>query len=701
VPRIVLLAVIASAVLAQSAAAATVNVQNEHDSGNGSLRKAIADANPNDDVLVPPGIYRLTSGELDVGKNLQIIGAGSGTAPGGNTIVTAGGSSRVFNVHDGTVTLTDMRITGGKATPGAGIQESSVVNLERVTVAGNVAGGGNAPGQGGGIAVVNAGSVELHLLNSSVTGNRAGGGGPAGGGQGGGIHVQYGTGASRTITLDRSVVSGNTAGGVGGEGIGGGINTDTESNNSTLDLKINDSTIAGNVAGGGGGQGFGGGIEAGSGATGASLSIELNRTTVSGNRSGGADKTGNGGGIDFQSGGNNVDQTLTVSDSTIAGNATGGGGTLGTGIGGGINFSGSGSGGSKSMNLTHATIANNRAGGGGALASGGGMFNGAGTTTLHNSIVANSTSFNCSNPVAASSHSIEDANDCGLSAGSGDKPSTDPKLKPLGDYGGPTRTMLPRFDSPALDNAEGLYCTAMDQRAITRPQGSECDIGADEVQRADVAVKAGLTPKTTSTGRVVTYKFKVTNKGPQIAQGVTLVDKLPAKLKLVSVSGCTGKLGPGCRIGTLPFGATRTVTIKARPIHSGKLVNRGRVTTFGADPVPGNDSAATTLVALPSLESLSTRPPNAWHEGDKLRIRFKLRDPGQVTLSFSRKQNGKRHTVGSLKVKGHANKNEVVFDGKLDNGKTLSPGSYRLTARVTDSGGRKSPPRFLNLKLLS
>jgi hypothetical protein len=68
VPRIALLAVIASAVLAQSAAAATVNVQNHNDSGNGSLRKAIADANPNDDVLVPPGTYKLTSGELAVGS---------------------------------------------------------------------------------------------------------------------------------------------------------------------------------------------------------------------------------------------------------------------------------------------------------------------------------------------------------------------------------------------------------------------------------------------------------------------------------------------------------------------------------------------------------------------------------------------------------------------------------------------------------
>jgi uncharacterized repeat protein (TIGR01451 family) len=697
VPRIALLAVIASAVLAQSAAAATVNVQNQHDSGNGSLRKAIADANPNDEVLVPPGIYKLTSGELDVGSNLTITGAGSGTGLGSNTIVSAGGTSRVFNVHDGTLTLKDVRVTGGKATPGAGIAASSTLNLERVVVTGNVAGGGGVAGAGGGVSIS---GPELHLLNSTVSGNRAGGGGPAATGEGGGIHVQYGTGAVRTVSLDRSVVSGNTAGGVGGEGIGGGINTDTESVNSTLDLTVNDSTIAGNVAGGGGGKGFGGGIESGSGNTNADMTIALNRTTVSGNRAGGDNKEGDGAGVDFQSGGSNVDQTLTVNDSTITANAAGGGGTTGGGLGGGVNFAGAASG-TKAMTLTHTTIASNRAGDGTAISSGGGIFNTAGTTTLRNSIIAYNNSLNCANSVTSSSHSIEDDNDCGLSTLNGDQPSTDPKLKPLGNYGGPTRTMLPRADSPAIDMAEVVYCTPTDQRGIIRKQGAECDVGADEVQLADVGVTATLTPKTTSAGKVVTYRFNVKNNGPQVAQGVTLFDKLPAKLKLVSIAGCTGKLATGCSLGTLPFGATRTVTVKARALRSGKLVNRGTVTTFAADGVPGNDSAATTLVVLPSLRNL-TMKPKTWHLGDKTAVRFKLSDPGKVTLAFARKGNdGKFHKAGSLKANGKRGKNKLNFNGDVDGGKTLSPGSYRLTARVKDAAGRTSRPASLKFKLLS
>ena len=68
--------------LAAPAGAATVTVQNHNDSGNGSLRKAIADANPNDEIHIPAGTYKLTSGQLDIGINLTLIGAGAVTTAG-------------------------------------------------------------------------------------------------------------------------------------------------------------------------------------------------------------------------------------------------------------------------------------------------------------------------------------------------------------------------------------------------------------------------------------------------------------------------------------------------------------------------------------------------------------------------------------------------------------------------------------------
>jgi hypothetical protein len=68
---------------------------------------------------------------------------------------------------------------------------------------------------------------------------------------------------------------------------------------------------------------------------------------------------------------------------------------------------------------------------------------------------------------------------CGLSASESAK---DPKLASIADNGGRTRTEALLFGSPAIDAANGADCPAADQRGITRPQASGCDIGAFEAQ---------------------------------------------------------------------------------------------------------------------------------------------------------------------------------------------------------------------------
>ncbi len=56
----------------------------------------------------------------------------------------------------------------------------------------------------------------------------------------------------------------------------------------------------------------------------------------------------------------------------------------------------------------------------------------------------------------------------------------DPLLRPLGDNGGATPTLLPHIDSPAIDAGADDACAAADQRGLERPQGARCDIGAVE-----------------------------------------------------------------------------------------------------------------------------------------------------------------------------------------------------------------------------
>jgi hypothetical protein len=56
-----------------------------------------------------------------------------------------------------------------------------------------------------------------------------------------------------------------------------------------------------------------------------------------------------------------------------------------------------------------------------------------------------------------------------------------PQLLPLGNYGGPTQTQLPRPTSPAIDAGDDAVSLATDQRGFPRMVGAHVDIGAVEV----------------------------------------------------------------------------------------------------------------------------------------------------------------------------------------------------------------------------
>ena len=100
----------------------TLTVTNNHDSGTGSLRAAIAAAASGDTIDFAPSLdgqtIRLTSGELDINTSLDIEGPGAGLLT-----VSGGGNSRVFDVTTSGVsdTIAGLTITGGVAEQGGGI----------------------------------------------------------------------------------------------------------------------------------------------------------------------------------------------------------------------------------------------------------------------------------------------------------------------------------------------------------------------------------------------------------------------------------------------------------------------------------------------------------------------------------------------------------------------------------------------------
>jgi hypothetical protein len=106
------------------------------------------------------------------------------------------------------------------------------------------------------------------------------------------------------------------------------------------------------------------------------------------------------------------------------------------------------------------------------------------TLSLVNSIIgvpqAGAAICNMSGSTVYHSNSLSADATCGLQAANGSKPDTDPKLLDAGAYGGPTYTVPPGPDSPAIDAANPTYCPSIDQRYAPRPQGGGCDIGAVE-----------------------------------------------------------------------------------------------------------------------------------------------------------------------------------------------------------------------------
>lgn len=115
-------------------------------------------------------------------------------------------------------------------------------------------------------------------------------------------------------------------------------------------------------------------------------------------------------------------------------------------------------------------------------------------------------------------------------------------------------------------------------------------------------------------GSTMTYSLGVRNEGPSDATGVTVTDRLPDYLQLVSVSGegwtCTTDVS--CTLsGSLPAGASaEALTLVAEVLASApaEVVNTASVVGNEPDPTPANDTATDTAGTdrvFDGIESLS------------------------------------------------------------------------------------------------
>ncbi len=301
---------------------------------------------------------------------------------------------------------------------------SSELSLDKAVVI-------DAAALAGGVKVSGGGAVRLFHIGASgavtlkglaLTGGK--GIGAQNNGFGGAV---YNIG---TLTVDRCSFAGNAAAEYGG-GIFNGQNGTLTVRGSTFTV---DGIPAGNSAGLYGGAIFNSSL------------LTVDGCTFDRNTSG-----FEGGAIysDFSS-------TLTVTNSTFTGNIAS--------FYGGALFNGS-----PRMSLESCTLVGNV-----AVRIGGGVYNdflGTPISLIRNSIITQNSA-------------PEGANTFGPWVGTNNITTGDPKLSPLGNFGGPTQTMPPLPDSPAID-AGGATTLLTDQRGQPRVLRNGPDIGASEVPAAD------------------------------------------------------------------------------------------------------------------------------------------------------------------------------------------------------------------------
>lgn len=461
------------------------------DTTSGTVGGECVAGNGADTITLSPGTYTLSlpgggedanaTGDLDIDSDITVQGS-----PDAATVIDGAALDRVFHV-----------LPGGR------------LRLENLTVRG----GQTTNGSGGGI--YHAGEL-LVLINSMVVQNRASGGFPNG--RGGGVW------SSGVMTLTRSTIDDNVA-----DRDGGGIYNageiwlvDSFLTNNTADLngggayngagtlRATNSVISGNltVFSGGGVNNRGSLYLTGS-------LVEQNVTDLSGggvfNSSGGdvhlldttlsRNEAQEGGGLYTRDG------VLSIMGSTLVGNTAVSGGSLYT-------------------RDNQTTLANSTVSGNTATVKGGGIFNesvssAAVVDLAHVSLVGNQAAVSGSSlamtgtavitltnslltipgvvahcdgngTIVSAGYNLASDASCNLT-GSADQVVTTPLVDDLADNGGATMTHALLADSLALDyipEGESGCGTSwvLDQRGVTRPQDSGCDVGAYESDSRITAV---------------------------------------------------------------------------------------------------------------------------------------------------------------------------------------------------------------------
>jgi hypothetical protein len=487
-------------------------------------------------------------------STVDINGPGSGQLTvSGNDLV------RPFSLNSAAVVnITGLTITDGRATFAGGIWNTGTLALTDVAVINNTAevtGGTNTFPEGGGI--LTTGTLHLVLSNISANVVNGFGGTSQNAPQGGGIWN------NGTVTIDRSTLAGNGAAAVAGAGgttnaSGAGI-----SNFGTLSLVR--STLSANevsgMASGTSNDAVGGAI---ANANAPAVNVTIDRSTVTNNQAS-VDSPGTAKAGGFTVGPSN--SSFSVTSSTIAGNIA-----------------------SLAANAVLGAVA-----------------------TIKNTIISDPLGggANCSGVATSQGFNLTDVAGCGF-VDPADQVAPPLLSFPLADNGGPTQTLLPQPNSPAIDKGLAAGAETVDQRELQRPWqfdiadasgGDGTDIGAVEVQGP---VPTGTTP---------------TSPGASGSPSVFGTVESGSTVQLFNDGSCVTQatsgpaatfISPGLIGGPVPAGSSMTFSVRSTYGSATSVCSPTTVAyTNSSSPPPPSGGGSTA--ALPET-SLSARVKKKKHK---------------------------------------------------------------------------------------
>jgi hypothetical protein len=511
--------------------ARTFVVTNDQDSGAGSLRDAIAQANANagiTDIITFDPVFFATPKTITLsGSELRITDPVTITGPGA-ALVTIDGNfqSRVFSIDlaapqwGHVVTMKGLTIANGEFIDGGGAgisNQSATLQIDNCVLSGH-----KSSFYSGGALTIESIYAHTTITNSLLTQNQAY--------RGGAVYISGGIAEylnSATVTIINSTLSNNSTSFFGS---GGAIMIDAGGG-----ATIENSTLKGNVADNSGGAIFVDGEG----------SLTITGSTLSGNES--KNQFGGGGGIFFA--GNSFG---TITNSTLSGNLAANGGAIATYFFDGL------------LRIRNTTIAfNNVADDAGGI----GFFGGNGTVEIESSIVANNTATTGPDLFSLSpaqkfnvDFSLIGKTDDSTVSGANNKNGTiaspvDPMLDlTLANNGGPTQTHKLLPGSPAVNTGSNPAGLTFDQRGpgFLRTSGGGTDMGAFEIQAAVAPPTASIKVGTGDPQRSMVTSFTVT-----FSETVMFPDGPAAAFQLI-------RTGPGGPTGSvnLAFNVSgNTVTI--------------------------------------------------------------------------------------------------------------------------------------------